>query len=703
MNEMVIGGDEAAAERSSLAAALRRRVVTAVAYLPHAATLLAVLCLSFLSGGYILSSTTPVVLAYGGVMLLWFWLAPKRLVTPRVYVVALVAFALFVLWTGASIVWSIGPDLSWVAFDYAAAYLLVAWVAGTARVGRGQLRFVAYGFLLTAVAVAVYAYLGKVLPDVVTHAHQEARLSAPLGYYNVLALMMVMALPIALEVASRRAYNPIVRALAAMAMTLLALTFFFAFSRGGFVALAVCLVAYFALSTRRLGGLLALACGTLPVVAILLAVRSKWTLFNATLDDALRTMQGHSLLRWSLLALVIAFALQLGVALAHRRVAPGRRAQRALGTAVAVLLLAALVFGAAAYFGPRGGVAHWAKQHYQMFTHDSTVSGAGAGPSRLLSFSTGRPDMWREGIKQFHHNPTAGTGAGTFRFTHDRFRVGEGVVKHAHSEWINVLSELGVIGLGLYVLTIGLLLVAMLRRLLRDRDDKERALLAALQAACIAFVVHISWDWDWDMAAITFVFLLLAGTAASYVAARGRAAAATQVDGEGEAVEPSGDIAAVEPHAESERTVPPARGRRFGPAARTLACGLVLLGGVSWTLPYLSERAFSRAVEQAGKQHLAAAVASARQAHRLDPLAVDPLITLAQVQQQLALAGDALKTLTEAQKLQPQNFEVYYQMALLLSTQFGRDRAAAAELRKALALNPNDSSMRYLLSSLERR
>jgi cytochrome c-type biogenesis protein CcmH/NrfG len=145
------------------------------------------------------------------------------------------------------------------------------------------------------------------------------------------------------------------------------------------------------------------------------------------------------------------------------------------------------------------------------------------------------------------------------------------------------------------------------------------------------------------------------------------------------------------------------RGRRFGPAARTLACGLVVLGGVSWTLPYLSERAFSRAVTQAGKQHLGAAVASARQAHRFNPLAVDPLITLAQVQQQLALAGDALLTLTQAQKLQPQNFEVYYQMALLLSTQFGRDHAAAAELRRGLALNPNDSSMLFMLSSIEHR
>ena len=696
---------QAAAPHSPPAATWRRRASTTVTYLPHAATLLAVLVMSFVSGGYIFSSATPVVLAYGAVMVVWFWLAPKRLIAARVYGLALVAFALFVLWTGASILWSIGPDLSWVAFDYAAAYLLVAWVVGTAPAGRGQLRLVAYGFLVIAVAVAVYAYLGKVLPDVVKHAHQYARLDQPVGYWNVLALMMVMALPIALDMASRRAYHPVVRALAAPAITLLSLTFFFAFSRGGYIALAVCCLAYFALSTARLGGLFSLICGVVPAVATLLAVRGKSTLFNATLDDALRTTQGHGLLRWSLLALAVAFVLQVGVALAHRRVALGRRAVQVLGTALVVLLVAALVGGGAAYFGPRGGVVHWVKQRYKSAISDSSTSGDRNGANRLFTLATGRPELWREGIKQYDHNPVVGTGAGTFRFTNYRFRSGEGVVKHAHSQWINVLSELGMVGLALYVLLIGGLLVAVLRRLLRDRDDGERALLAGVQAACLAFVVHISWDWDWDMAAITFAFLLLAGTTASYLAARGKEPAeAGGADGADVVAEPSeGGVDAAELRAGVDGKASRRRGRRFGPAARALACGLVLLGAASWTLPYLSERAFSRAVAQAGDQHLEAAVASARQAQRLDPLAVDPLITLAQVEQQQALAGDALQTLTQAQKLQPQNFEVYYQMALLLSTQFGRDRAAAAELRKGLALNPNDSSMQFLLSSLERR
>ena len=52
--------------------------------------------------------------------------------------------------------------------------------------------------------MGVYAFLGKGLPDVVTHAHTYARLDSPVGYWNVLALMMVMGLCVALAVAGDR-------------------------------------------------------------------------------------------------------------------------------------------------------------------------------------------------------------------------------------------------------------------------------------------------------------------------------------------------------------------------------------------------------------------------------------------------------------------------------------------------------------------
>ena len=154
----------------------------------------AVCALSFLSGGYVLVRMTPVVIALAVAFAVWVWLGPRR--RPGIaYIIGLAGLALYALWAAVSISWSIGPDLSWIAADYALLLRrssLSSPAAATA--GAGQVRLAGYGYVVVAVPVAVYAFLGKVLPDRVEHAHVYARLSDPLGYWNVLAIMMVFAI-----------------------------------------------------------------------------------------------------------------------------------------------------------------------------------------------------------------------------------------------------------------------------------------------------------------------------------------------------------------------------------------------------------------------------------------------------------------------------------------------------------------------------
>lgn len=180
--------------------------------LPVATVLVAVVVLSFLSGGYIFSRTAPVVFILIPLAVAWVWLAPRRLALGRAALVGLAAFAVFTLWVGLSIAWSVGPDLSWLAFDASALYFVAAVVVTATPAGPVQLRLAGYGYVCAMAPVAVYAFLGKVLPDVVTHAHLYARLNAPVGYWNVLAIMLVMAIVPALEGASRslslRCFSP---------------------------------------------------------------------------------------------------------------------------------------------------------------------------------------------------------------------------------------------------------------------------------------------------------------------------------------------------------------------------------------------------------------------------------------------------------------------------------------------------------------
>jgi O-antigen ligase len=658
-------------------------VLRLLAVLPQAVLLAATAALAFLSGGYIFVRVAPVALGLALAALVWVW-AGRRERIPLVYLIGLAAFAGLALWTGLSVLWSVGPDLSWVAFDVAVLYVAVAWVAVAVPGGRAQLRVVGYGYTCVATTVATYALLGKVLPDVVTHAHTYARLSEPVGYWNVLAITAVFGAVLALEAAARRDLRVPLRAAAAGALVLLVFTLFFAFSRGGLLAFGLALLVFFVLSNQRLSAAFSLAVALGCTAAVLLHVRALTTLFDATDDAALRTAQGHTLGRWVLVALVVVVTAQVAAALVQKRVRLARGARVVIGSAVLAALLAGVVLAGALYFPAHGGVRQWTSSHYRTLVEDNTTQGAGAG--RLLAFGTnGRIHLYREALRGAEGHQALGTGAGTFLFTHFEQRTDSGVVKHAHSQWFNVYSELGVTGLALFAAVMAGLVLAAFARLFRDRADPDRALLAAVQACIVAFVFHVSIDWDWDMASATVAFLLFAATACGFLRSRAEADTATATA------------------ASSERTGKGAGSQRRRAAglslpARALASGTIVLVIVSWTLPYLSLRAYGSAVSEASRERIGTAVAAAERASLFDPLAVDPLLVLAKLEQQQGHARQARETLQKALRLQPRNYKVYFELGLLELNTFGRKAEAATWFRRALVLNPKDEATRYELS-----
>ena len=392
---------------------------------PFAVTVLLVGLFAFLSGGYIFSRSAVPAIIYLLLAAVWVWFLRRRSWPSPLYLAALAVFGLFVAWTGLSILWSFGPDLSWIAFDLAALYLVVAAVLGLTPVRGLQMRTVGVGFLAVAVAVGVYAFLGKVVPDVVTHAHTYARLDSPIGYWNVLALMMVMGVTVALAWAGDRHTHPAWRIVAAAAGVPMSLAFFFTLSRGGWVALLVILVVYFALTTTRLASFVSLVAIVAPVAAAVWRTRGLGTLYSATTDDALRTLQGHTLLRWCLVALLVTVVAQAAVVLVQRAVPWPRWVRLAVGAVVLVVLVAGIGGGSWRFLDSRGGSA-WVKDRVRTFVAGTDENYANEGTQRLISVNTGRPPLWREAVKQSRSTGLRGSGAGTFVFTHDRFRESGG-------------------------------------------------------------------------------------------------------------------------------------------------------------------------------------------------------------------------------------------------------------------------------------
>jgi hypothetical protein len=685
--------------------------------MPVAAVLSAIAAFSFLSGGYILTRSAPVAIVFLLLAAVWAWLLRRGSWPPPLLLAALVALGVFTAWAGISTLWSFGPDLSWVAFDLAAFYLAVLAVVGLTPMRRLQLRFAGWGFLVVAGAVAVYAFLGKGLPDVVRHANTYARLDSPIGYWNVLALVMVIGLVVALSQAGDRALHPLARGAASSVAVPMAFTFFFTFSRGGWLVLAVALLVYFVLTPARLAGFVALLTIVAPAGLVLWRLRGLRTLFSATTDAALRAAEGHTLLRWAIAALLVTAGAQVGAALVQGAVPWPRWSRLVAGTALIVILIGGATAGSLHLVESRGGVS-WLRERAKVALNDSDTAASSNDAGRLGSLNTGRPPLWREALQQSRSVRLAGTGAGTFAFTHYRFRAYGGVVRHAHNQWLNVLSELGVVGLVLFVAAMALLVAVCIGDPFAHRRDPMRPLLAALSAGVIAFVVHISWDWDWDMAAAGAIVFMLAGLAASYRATRAadaRAREAREAAAGGLVWEPVAaerDEAAAEAPAELGGAAPadvaepiePGAPSPAGPAEdggraglwplRVAASLALVLLAMSWALPFAAATAEDAAVSAAGKGQAARAVSDARRAARLDPLAVSPLLTESLALQQLGRDRAALATLRAAQALQPDDFEIYYQEGLLQLKAFGRRQAALDSFRRALALNPLDSATR---------
>ena len=147
---------------------------------------------------------------------------------------------------------------------------------------------------------------------------------------------------------------------------------------------------------------------------------------------------------------------------------------------------------------------------------------------------------------------------------------------------------------------------------------------------------------------------------------------------------------------------PARRARRAGWAPRVVASAALLLLAASWLPPYLALRAENAALAASSDGDVATALDHARRAAAWDPLAVGPLITEATLLQQLGRNREALERLQAATKLQPQNFEVWYELGVLQHGALGRDKAARAAFTRALALNPDDAASRYELELLAR-
>ena len=576
------------------------------------------------------------------------WLGTGRL-TARPSPLAIAGIVLLLAyagWSAISLAWSVAPDRTWAEVNRGLTYALVVAIALLAAANTPRaIERVAMGWLAIAVAVAVYALGGKVLPGVLDHAADVARLRAPLEYWNALGLVCVLAAPIALRVATERERTPIARTGGLVALMLLLTCLGLTYSRGGFIALGAALAVLTAAGGARLRGLAAFA---LAALAAAPALALGWT------DDAL-TGNGVALDERIDAGLVLGAALLAGIVLLAGTARLAIRAEASIRWTPERSRRTWLALGAVAVVLAGGGIAALASSDalddFTEVRRDRIYE-----PGRLLSTtSANRWAWWREAFGAFADEPVRGWGAGSFPVSRRLYRATPLDVQQPHSVPLQFAAETGVPGLLLGLGAVGLLLAAAVGRVRSLPDGRERDLAVALLAGASAWAVHALADWDWDIPGVTVPALIFLGV----LAARPGPPAA------------------------------PGPGRWLALAAGSLALAAF---AASAALPAWSDAktdAALRAVEDRSPERLKDGAADADLAARLNPLAVRPLFAAASIAEARGRELEAREHLLDAVDRAPWSAEAWQRLSRLALGLADREGAHRAALR-LLELDPGN-------------
>ena len=562
------------------------------------------------------------------------------------------------VWAGISILWAPAGDLAWTEANRIAlaALALVIGIGIASMVPQAPERF-AVGLSIAAAPVVLWALLARCMPTVFGSDFEPSRLQAPVGYWNALALVAVVAIPGLLWWAARRGGDHRDLMGAAAAITVAVTTLVLTYSRGGLLSLVLVCLIVVGIMPGRMRQLSALAGGLIG--AILPAWYGLTT--DALTDDALiaadRSDAGLGLL-WRLL---VGLAIAAAVAWAIQRVLGGGRLtrRRAGVAALVVVLLGVTVAGAYALAKPRD-VGAWISARTAEVT--GTSGGLANTPGRLGSLDTNqRLQWWSEAARSAGDNLLVGEGAGSFPLVHLRERTtGEDRlnVRQPHNLVLEIASGLGLVGLAL----LGCLVAGVAWAGARAWQRRGPPTIALPLAVFAAFLLQSQLDWTWTVPALTTVAMAAAGVM----------------------------IAAAAPG-----PAPPGRSVPRPVVAGAWALAPIIM--LSALIPWWSQEKVAQGNQAISAGQPAVAEERAQEASDLNPLAIQPWLLRARAAALLDDPAGMRAAARRATQVQPGNPAGW----ALLAVAYGDTPEGLAAWRQVLVLSPNDARARLALEAIE--
>lgn len=616
------------------------------------------LAFAFASGGFRPGPVALAAAALATLLIVWVALAPQPWAGLGVaYGAGAVALALLAAWTLLSQTWSDAPARAFVEYDRVLLYLLGFVVVGAVGRTPDRLRWVLRGVAAAAFVVCLSGLVTRLAPDVwqVDPGPVADRLGYPVGYWNALGLLAAIGsvMTFALTADDREAV--LGRVLAAASLPVFGATLLLTFSRGAIAAGVVGLIAVIVVGRPRalLGALLV----AVPAVAVAVASAYRADLLaTPAATSAAATAQGH---RVALVVAVAAVLAAAGRALLlpldrrmQRLALPARWRRPAVRWGAAGAVLASIV-GLSLVLGAPGAIG----RQYDRFLSADTILAHPDVRSRLTDpGNNGRLLTWRVAWQAFEREPVRGEGAGTYALQWDRHRQATHQIEDGHSLYLEILGELGIVGLVLLLAAVILVLGGFAAR----ARGPDRVVGGGLFAAGLVWAVHAGIDWDWEMPVVTFWLFAAGGLALAAPAAR-------------------------------------ETGPRAVPAARLfVAIGCLVLAILPARM-YLSERPLRDSARAFASGDCATAVDRALDSTVALAARPEPFILLGYCDVRLGRSDLALRAMRNAVSRDPGNWEGHYGLALARAAAGADPRPS---LRIARRLNPREplvpSTMRLL-------
>jgi O-antigen ligase len=128
--------------------------------------------------------------------------------------------------------------------------------------------------------------------------------------------------------------------------------------------------------------------------------------------------------------------------------------------------------------------------------------------------TTGRAHFWSVTLQIIKAHPVVGTGLGAFGVVYTRFDSRNGLfrLEQAHNDYLQVLSDGGILGGVLALGFVVLLFYTALKRV-KSQDDFRRGVALSALSGCFAVLVHSFFDFTLHTTSNALLFLVMAALA----------------------------------------------------------------------------------------------------------------------------------------------------------------------------------------------